>query len=75
MKGRYQKVTHNKTDRYFDRPALYRRIEEAKRFLPADQVQLLNSVPKRGTRGWEMREEVRQRLGCKCLSFGAVARP
>lgn len=72
MKGRYQKGSLNNTDKYFDRPELYRRIEEAKRFLPADQVQLLNSVPRRGTRGWEMREEVRKRLGCKCLSFGRL---
>ena len=38
--------------------------------LSEDQVNLLFSVPKRGTMAWERREALRLQMGCSVICYG-----
>lgn len=72
MKGRYEKTTLNLTDRFFDKCDRLRDMELARDRLHPDLRLLLECVPMRGTELWERREELRARMGCKCLSWGEI---
>lgn len=41
-------------------------------WLNEQQHRLLMSVPLRGTNAWDARELLRERCGCKALSFGSL---
>ena len=49
-----------------------RQIKELTDTMPDNHIDLLFSVPRRGTYAWNKREILRSRIGCEVFSFGPI---